>query len=174
MTERKTGHDEEASEKKAAIDASSLENFVELVEREGCKKVEAKPVYKIESRQVDLKDSGTAILDNYFFRTEYSSITSKGEKLRYSEFHTGGHFSTTEFQRGDPGSDLLKAINIARGVITANDRLRLIKKRLPEVDIEGPMTKRDYNDMVFAHAARIHNIEPFGVSNLEFFNMQKR
>jgi|SRR5271166_3144169 len=163
MTEQELNSGTETA-KKERILATSLTNFIELSKAERCKKMVIKPGFSVTSREATTQDGRTAIMDKYVFSTEYSAESPRSRVIQFHERHrtVGGYPSTNEFQRGMPGDELLKAINIARGIMTADERFREINETLPDIDIEGPLSKMHRSNYVrIGSLALKHNITNF-------------
>lgn len=171
MVERPENLGIETTKEGEVIRATSPQHFVELVAAEGCKTVAARPTFAVESREVELNDGRTVTSDNYIFVTEYLSKTPGNKNVQYEEYHTGGFYKRTEFERGAAGDELSKASNIARGILTTSERLKKIRDRLPNIDTEGPLSKMHYGDRAkLINLAIEHNIKPFEHSALEEVN----
>jgi hypothetical protein len=147
-------HAPEAIKRYIPLKATSLDQFIAFVKNNGGTVVQAEP----EKTEVDGSHSwAVGNIGNSEYSTRYTSRTTTGRKIVFNEVHLQKFGS--EFGFADAQDRNLIAL---RGLITAESRLREIKKRLPNVETLGPTHKMDETTQKEMWLqAKVNKVKPF-------------
>lgn len=142
------------------IKADSLDEFIEVVQREGGVSVIAKPRIKAKNGVFTQGFGGiVGIIADYEYSTRLQAETLTRRPIVFDEVH-GSRFGS-EYGFADSQDRTLYAL---RGLLTADNRLQRVRQRLPNVEIalvdsKGTMDKATYQRMY--EDAKKYNATPF-------------
>lgn len=144
----------ESVKRRILIEASSFDDFIELVEKEGGILVNAEPVIKTKGAS---SSSTIGRIGTYQYLTHFSSRTAKGREVVFNELHTERFGS--ERGIGDRNQRYITELKLA---ITIDTRLREIQERLPQVEVGGLTVEMDSSERedMWNEAKRL-NVDPF-------------
>ena len=136
--------------------ADSLDEFMEVVEREGGVFVIAEPRIK-EKNGAFSATVGT--IANYEYSTRFQSETPTGRPIIFDEVY-GSRFGS---ERGFADA-VDRGLYALKGVLTADDRLQKVRQRLPNIETNlggarGIMDEATHQRMY--EDAKKYNVAPF-------------